>query len=174
MATGTLISLEEYLSTMYHPDCEYVDGELLERNMGESDHSALQGIIFAFLFNQRRETGIHVYPELRVQVAPSRFRIPDVLVTTNKVRGRILREPPFLCIEILSPEDRVSRMETKIDDYFSFGVRYVWLIDPGQKTAWIYTAERKREPATVLTTEQPSLSIPLEELFAALDEEVEP
>jgi Uma2 family endonuclease len=97
-----------------------------------------------------------------------------VLVTTHKVRGRILREPPFLCIEILSPEDRVSRMEKKIDDYLAFGVKYVWLIDPEDKSAWVYTAERKREPVRVLTTAEPNISLPLDELFAALDEEVEP
>jgi Uma2 family endonuclease len=174
MATGTLISLDEYLSTMYHPDCEYVDGELIEHNMGETDHSALQVIIASLLYNQRRESGIHVYTELRVQVSPTRFRIPDVLVTTHKVRGRILREPPFLCIEILSPEDRVSRMEKKIDDYLAFGVKYVWLIDPEDKSAWVYTAQHKREPVRVLTTAEPNISLPLDELFAALDEEVEP
>jgi hypothetical protein len=38
-ATGTMVSLDEYLSTVYDPDCEYVDGELIERNMGEIDHA---------------------------------------------------------------------------------------------------------------------------------------
>jgi len=40
-----MISLHEYLSTVFEPDCEYVDGELVERNTGELEHSALQGII---------------------------------------------------------------------------------------------------------------------------------
>ena len=39
MTRPARISLDEYLSTVYDPDCEYVDGELIERNMGESDHS---------------------------------------------------------------------------------------------------------------------------------------
>ena len=68
MATGALFSLEEYLSTTYDPDCEYVDGELLERNIGESEHAGLQGIILGLLYSRRREWGIHVFPELRVQV----------------------------------------------------------------------------------------------------------
>src|SRR5579862_946627 len=59
MAAGTL-SLEEYLSTVYEPDREYVDGELLERNRGESDHSGIQGIVLAILYAKRREYGIHV------------------------------------------------------------------------------------------------------------------
>jgi Uma2 family endonuclease len=173
MATGTQISLDEYLSTIYEPDCEYVDGELIARNMGELDHSALQAIISALLYNQRRESGIHVFTEVRVQVAASRYRIPDITVTTQKGRGRILREPPFLCIEILSPEDRVSRMESRIEDYFAFGVRHVWLIDPQSKRAWSYTSEGKRESSAVLTTSEPRLTLALDEIFTALADEIE-
>jgi Uma2 family endonuclease len=172
-ATGTQVSLEDYLSTVYDPDCEYVDGELIERNMGEIDHSALQTIIAALLYNQRRKSGIHVFTELRVQVAATRYRIPDICVTGKKARGRILREPPFLCIEILSPEDRVSRMELKIDDYLAFGVRHIWLIDPRRKKAWSYTSEGKRESSALLTTSEPPLTLPLDEVFAALDDDIE-
>lgn len=38
-ATPLLIPVEEYLSTAYRPDCDYVDGEVLERNVGETPHS---------------------------------------------------------------------------------------------------------------------------------------
>jgi hypothetical protein len=76
-ATGTVISLDDYLSTIYDADCEYVDGELIERNLGESDHSALQGIIHALLYNRRSEWGIHVFPELRVQTFASRHKRPE-------------------------------------------------------------------------------------------------
>jgi hypothetical protein len=37
-----MITIGEYLSTSYKPDLEYVDGELLERNVAEWDHSWLQ------------------------------------------------------------------------------------------------------------------------------------
>jgi len=173
MATGTIVSLDEYLSTTYDPDREYVDGELLERNMGEFDHSGIQGIVFAMLHSQRRQRSIHVFPELRVQVSATRFRVPDILVTLNKGKGRILTEPPFLCVEILSPEDRTGRVEKKIDDYLRFGVQYVWIIDPAEKTGWSYTREGRRESAGVLTTSNPDLALSLKEVFEALDEDVE-
>jgi hypothetical protein len=38
--TITLISLEEYLHTSYHPDCDFVDDHIEERTLGESDHAA--------------------------------------------------------------------------------------------------------------------------------------
>lgn len=174
MTPGVQVSIDEYLSTVYEPDCEYVDGELIERNVGEFDHSALQTILIGMLLAQRRAAGVHIFPELRVQVAARRFRVPDITVTTSKGKGRILHEPPFLCIEILSPEDRASRVLVKINDYFSFGVRYVWVIDPEEKTAWSYTRDGKRESATVLTTDSPRLTLDISEVFAALAEDLEP
>jgi Uma2 family endonuclease len=123
MTPGVQVSVEEYLSTVYEPECEYVDGELIDRNVGESEHSALQSILIGILQSQRRSAGVHIFPELRVQVSTRRFRVPDITVTTKKINGRILREPRFLCIEILSPEDRASRVLVKINDYFAFGVK---------------------------------------------------
>ena len=41
MATGTLVSMEEYLSTSYRPDREYVDALILERNLGEEEIAGL-------------------------------------------------------------------------------------------------------------------------------------
>jgi Uma2 family endonuclease len=174
MTPSVQVPVDEYLSTVYEPDCEYVDGELIDRNVGESDHSGLQGIVLGMLLGQRRAVGVHIFPELRVQVAASRFRVPDITVTTRKIKGRILREPPLLCIEILSPEDRANRLLVKINDYFAFGVRYVWVIDPEEKTAWSYTSDGQRESASVLTTDSPRLTLDIAELFAALEEDIEP
>lgn len=173
MGTSAAVSVEEYLSTVYDPDCEYVDGEVLERNMGETDHGGLQGILIAWLFARRKQLGIHVFPETRTQVAPRRYRVPDVAVTASRPAGRILREPPFLCIEILSPEDRASRIEEKIDDYLRFGVAHVWLLDPRKKLAWAYNRDGKREAVKTLTTDTPHIECPIAELFAELDEEIE-
>ena len=35
MATSVLPLIEEYLKTTYRPDREYIDGEILERNVGK-------------------------------------------------------------------------------------------------------------------------------------------
>lgn len=173
MKTTTAISVEEYLSTSYEPDCEYVDGQVIERNMGESDHASLQTLIAIWFGARERELGVYVTAELRVQVAPTHFRIPDLTVTTRRIKGRILREPPFLCIEVLSPEDRTIRTEEKIDEYLRFGVAYVWLIDPRKKLAWSYTKEERRQATSVLTTSEPRIELPIAELFLELDERVD-
>jgi Uma2 family endonuclease len=64
-------------------------------------------------------------------------------------------------------------MESRIEDYFAFGVRHVWLIDPHSKRAWSYTSEGKRESSAVLTTSEPRLTLALDEIFAALADEIE-
>ncbi|MGH9584958.1 MAG: Uma2 family endonuclease [Bryobacteraceae bacterium] len=173
MASTTTVSLEEYLHSVYEPDAEYLDGEVVERSVGETDHGGVQGILVTWLRNRRKQLGIHVFPETRTQVAPRRFRVPDIAVTLKKPSGRVLVEPPLLCIEILSPEDRASRMEARIDDYFAFGVPYVWVIDPRGRRAWSYTRDRKREAADLLTTDEPRIELRMEEIFAELDEEIE-
>lgn len=167
MPAGTLISVEEYLSTSYDPDCDYVDGEVLERNVGEYDHSRLQGVLFAYLFNREKLWGIHVVPEQRVQVSPTRFRVPDICVMAGaEPNEQIFTRPPALCIEILSPEDTMTRMQERINDYLSFGVPHVWILDPRTKRAYDYTPTGMQEAKDgVLRTERPEINVPLAEIF---------
>jgi hypothetical protein len=39
MATMLQIPLEKYLAKDFRPDCEYVDGEIRERNVGKYEHA---------------------------------------------------------------------------------------------------------------------------------------
>jgi hypothetical protein len=48
MAVAQQISVQEYLKTVYRPDCDYVDGVVEERNLGERDHSWIQGRLVTF------------------------------------------------------------------------------------------------------------------------------
>ena len=142
MPTSELISVSEYLHTSYRPDCDYVDGLVLERNVGEWDHADLQGAFVAFFRARRKLWNIQAVPEWRVQVAPTRFRIPDVCVILGQEEQEaILRKPPFICIEVLSSEDRMSRVQERVNDYFAFGVPYVWIVDPRTRKGYNCTPE---------------------------------
>ena len=170
MESRTLTSVGEYLSTSYHPDFEYVDGQLLERNLGERDHSEVQMAVSAYLHNRRRELGIHVFPEQRVQMSATRFRVPDICVVAgSRPKDLILKEPPLICIEILSKEDRPGDIQQRIDDYLTFGVPYVWIVDPRSRRARVYTAGGSKEATDgFLRTENPQIVVPLTEIFAEL------
>lgn len=172
MKSVALISVAEYLRTAYSPDCDYVDGEVQERNLGERDHSTLQGEFLYYFRSRKKEWKVVVYPEQRVQVSPTRFRIPDVCVCVGEgPKDQIFRTPPFICIEILSSEDGTSRFQQRIDDYLKFGVQYVWVIDPVTRTALVHTKDGAHKVKDgILRTENPALTVPLSQIFAALDE----
>jgi Uma2 family endonuclease len=167
MPSSTLIPVEEYLHTSYRPDCEYLEGTILERNVGERDHSSLQMSLSAYLYNRRAQLGVCVYPEQRVQVKAQRFRVPDICVVLGDAPPQqIFVQPPFLCIEILSKEDRMSEMLERVDDYLSFGVRYVWLIDPRRRWAQVYEGAGVHEMKNgMLWTTGPEILVPFDQLF---------
>jgi Uma2 family endonuclease len=171
MPSRTLVSVDEYLHTSYHPDCDYVDGAIVERNVGELDHSDLQAEIVVYFRSRLRSRSVHAFPELRVQVAPNRFRIPDVcIVAGDKPSEQVLTKPPLVAIEILSTDDRISDMQERIDDYLKFGVRYVWVIHPRTHRAWAYTKDGSHEAKDgILRTENPAIELPLPEIFQALE-----
>jgi Uma2 family endonuclease len=83
---------------------------------------------------------------------------------------QILTHPPLIAIEILSKDDRMGQMQERIDDYLKFGVRYVWIINPGTQRAWVYTKEGGHEAKDgILRTENPAIELPLPEIFQALE-----
>lgn len=161
-----MVRVEEYLTTVYRPDCDYVDGELLERNLGEKDHGRLQLKLGAYFLARQSQWNTYAIVEQRVQVRPGRFRIPDICVLLGEPDEQILTTPPFLCIEILSPEDRLSRVQDRIDDYFAMGVPNVWVVDPARRCAFEATAagDLRRVKDTLRTTD-PCFEVPLSEIF---------
>ncbi|MFT4112542.1 Uma2 family endonuclease [Silvibacterium sp.] len=166
------VPVEEYLASSFRPDCDYVDGVIEERNLGEKEHSILQGA-FYFLFRQNRKRWqVEVYPELRVQVNPHRFRVPDITVTRAGLKWeRILREAPLLCVEILSPEDTMARIRQRVDDYLAMGTAHVWVIDPALRKGYVCSSRGFEEPENgVLAIPGSEIAVALSELFVELDE----
>ena len=167
MGAATLVSIEEYLSTSYSPDREYLDGRIVERNLGELTHGRIQRRLIVYFDRLSKELGIEVIPEQRVQVSPTRFRVPDVtVVKSSQTIGQIFTSPPHLCIEILSKDDTMVYMQEKIDDYLRFGVPYVWIINPRLRKGYVATKSGLVEAASgILETSDPEIRVPVEELF---------
>jgi Uma2 family endonuclease len=166
MHVETLVSVQEYLSSDYEPDCDYVDGVLEERNLGEQDHSRFQYLLAAYCFAREKQWRARGLTEQRVQISPTRFRIPDLAIVDLDNRDQIVRKPPLLCIEILSPEDRLKRVVIRAQDFVRMGVPEVWIIDPQTRRCYTYT-----EPAGlhevlggILTTSDGRISLNIAEL----------
>ncbi|MGH9629907.1 MAG: Uma2 family endonuclease, partial [Bryobacteraceae bacterium] len=107
MGVNTLVSIGEYLSSSYDPDMDYVDGELEDRCVGEKDHAKLQLKMVKMLDG----FGWFAIIETRMRVSPTRFRVPDVCVYEKEPDEQVFTKPPLLVIEVLSPEDRMARMQ---------------------------------------------------------------
>src|SRR6266700_7642566 len=136
------VSVEEYLSTVYEHDCEYVDGVIEERDGGEFEHSYMQGLLIGLINNQRRSWGVYALPELRIQTQKTHFRVPDVTILREGTpRESILTHPPPLVIEVQSPETPLRRTAGKSTEYLVFGIEHVWVIDPYARVAYRGTAQ---------------------------------
>ena len=174
MGVETLIPVEEYLHTSYDPDVEYVDGVLVERNVGDWLHSLVQrNIIIAF---SRKYPNIYAVPELRGKVKETRYRLPDVSVLLTAPRTKVLLEASFIAIEILSEDDRMSQVIEKLKEYAAIGTPHIWVFDPRVRLMFTFHANSLREVegdviATDLvstdspTTDEPRLELTRAEVF---------
>jgi len=167
MATATHVSLADYVNTEYEPDCEYLDGAVEERNVGEGKHSETQTLLVMLLGPRVKNQGFKVRVEQRIQLSNSKIRIPDVCVLPLDDKDEVVQSPPVLWIEVLSPEDRWGRVQAKIDDCLQFGVGTLWIVDPYSRQAW--SATQTQAMAEVrdgkLRAEHPYLEILLDEIL---------
>lgn len=170
-AEERFIPVEEYLRTSYRPDCDYVDGRVEERNLGEFEHSRVQYSLLKLMGLHETDWNIVLAPECRLQISKTRFRVPDVMVLRKGQKvSRIVQEAPLLCIEVLSPEDTWAKMRARLNDYLSIGVEHVRCFDPEAREARRYTAdgfEVAREPE--LTVGGTAIRVNVAEVFSVLD-----
>jgi len=166
MGTTVLVPEDVYLHTSYEPDCEYADGVLIERNVGEQDHSWLQLALGAWFFRRRKVWNIEAFTEQRHRIRRGRFLIPDVCVIwAPRPPEQVFDKPPLIWIEILSPEDRPIRVNEKIRQLREFGVPNIWIIDPETLEAEVHTAAGSSKVEDgILRVPGTPIEVPLREL----------
>ncbi len=172
MASSTLIPVSEYLATSYRPDCDYIDGEVQERNVGEREHSLLQALFCSIFMANGKSWNVVALPEQRVQVNEERYRVPDVcIVRRSDPIEPIVRTAPLICIEILSPQDRLQRVQEGADDYVRMGVQHIWIVDPKSRHAYVASDSGFQAPSNgVFTVPGTPIRVALTDVFAEFDE----
>ena len=170
-AVPALVSIEEYLTSSYEPDLEFVDGVLEEKNMGERDHGFLQMVIGAWFIQHRATWKVDVIAEYRTRTSRSRVRLPDVCVVwQGQADERVRVTAPLLVIEILSLEDRPGRVMKRLDDFVAMGVEHIWILDPSDRSAATYSRFGMKpvggDRLEIVGTE---IYLDVRETFAALD-----
>jgi Uma2 family endonuclease len=170
-ASTAQISLEDYLRTSYQPDRDYLDGEIEERYVGEYDHTIVQRAVLLWFYAHEKQWGIRSLQEQRTLLNPTTIRIPDVSVFSREVPvEQVFTQPQLIAVEVLSPEDRATRIQERIDDYIAFGIANVWVINPKSRIGWDCSdgswirQERFEVPGT-------PMYLSLAELFQKIDDE---
>jgi Uma2 family endonuclease len=136
MTVQAPVSIGEYLTSVYDPDVDFVDGELEDRYVGEKDHAKLQVRVLQLFGKLNPKWFVTI--ETRMRVSDTRFRVPDVCVYEQEPDEQVFTSPPLAVVEVLSPDDRMTRMHRKLEDYYTMGCRNVWLLDPWGKKAFAY------------------------------------
>jgi Uma2 family endonuclease len=124
--------------------------------------------LLAAWFNRHEKAwAVQVVTEQRIQVSPTRVRIPDVALLANGAQPDVIVDPPVLVIEILSPDDSYSDTQERAQDYRAMGVETVWIIDPKTRSGRMCSGAEWVESARLEVKGTP-LYVDLPEIFSQL------
>jgi len=163
MATKTQIRAEDYLRMTFEHDAEFVHGEIVERSMPDLTHGRIQGLLVIEF--GKLTPAHHLYPcvEVRMKVAPSVYRIPDVAVFAGRLPNQPVPDtPPLVAVEILSKDDRYSDLMQKLDEYRNWGVANIWVVDPSLKRFSLYTGLGLQNVSSLSLSDYPFQLTPAE------------
>ena len=134
MATKALITPELYLATRFEREPELVRGELVERPLPTLTHGRTQQRLAV------RLDGVgFCCTEVRMRLTEDLYRIPDVAVFAGSgPTDQVPSSPPLLVVEISSPDDRLDAMLQKLEEYRTWGVQHIWLVEPDLKQMHVY------------------------------------
>ena len=162
--------------------CELKDGVLVEKVMGYGE-SILAVFVARRLGNfvSARNLGHVTGEQGMVRLFPGLIRIPDVAFASwerfpeRRWAGEAIPDVvPDLAVEVLSDSNTELEMKMKLGEYFSAGVRQVWLVEIGSRTVTVFEAVDKfvtlHENASLNGGNiLPGFTLSLTELFAELD-----
>ena len=151
----------EVLSTVGYEHLEIAGGEWIGLNQEWADmttgeeHGWIESLLLLFVggFIYEHKLG-RFYPgdvTFVLDGTPDDIRVkrePDVAFIARAsvvpTQGFIYRAPD-LAIEIISPSQSYSEMTDKIDEYFRYGTKQVWLVLPNKKLIEVHYPDRKPE-----------------------------
>lgn len=163
--TGRYIPVEQYLHTSFdNPDPEYRDGELVDRSPADTVHGSAHATVGAFFVLRSR--GLHLFAcsSVRLKVREELYLVPDISVFwPDEPVLAFPDQPPLVVIEILSEYDRLAAVRSKLDEYRTWGVPHVWLVDPYLRK--LYTSDPGLTEVTTLRIPELDLELRPEHIF---------
>ena len=146
--TEKLITGEELMAMGDIGPCELIDGRIVMIDATGDEHGGIEVNVTESLsgFVRPRKLGKVRGGEVGIYIKrnPDRVRAADALFISlerwmqRQNKQGYLDVAPELVVEVLSPDDRMIEVNQKLGDYFSIGVKIVWVIDPESKIVYAY------------------------------------
>jgi Uma2 family endonuclease len=158
------VSVEEYLHSSFPGlDREYRDGALVERSMPDYLHGKTQALLIALFMALRKRLSLYPCAETRMMLRAGRFLIPDVAVFHLHEPELVPDTPPLIAIEILSPDDRLTEVREKLEEYRAWGVPHVWLVDPHSRR--LYSCDAGLREVSSFTVGELGVEVTADQVF---------
>jgi len=144
------------------PASEYIDGQIILKPMPQGKHSAIQGELVPAINGVVKPPRIaRAFPELRCtyptgsrsSVYGDRSIVPDIAVfiwsripcDQNGEVANTFSVAPDWTIEILSPAQSQTKVTKNILHCLKHGTQMGWLIEPDEKTVFVYRPKQETE-----------------------------
>lgn len=153
------------------PQFEYWFGKVLQKPMPTALHSALAFVIATLLFKR----GWKALPEVRLKLSQLAYPVPDVVADSKPLQSPYLTKPFGLCVEILSPGDKLNKTFDKAAHYLDWGVQTVWIIDPQKQIAFSMSAQNPQPVPVTMSgflsagSDESAVSILLADIFGEVE-----
>jgi Uma2 family endonuclease len=161
MSTKTLLTSDDLWRIVSDGSrYELSKGELLPMTPVGVRHALVVNNVGRLLGEYVKKNGLGIVgPEIgfRLHRNPDTLRAPDLaFIARARYEPRGIPEkfadfPPDLVVEVLSPEDGMSEMLRKVEEYLAASVSLIWIIDPATETVTVY---RSLVDVQVLTASQ--------------------
>jgi len=171
------VTIEEYLSNPKYEHSEYVNGEVVPLKVGTKSHSKIQVKCFRkideyFDSHPGAYIGTELHCRLTIEGRP-RYRLPDVAIVIHDCAPNdpYLEGAPDMVVEIKSPEDKITFLFDKLEEYFANGAKLAWIVLPEEQSVLVVTPNAAPRSFGLEGTLDgggllPGLSIPVKELFS--------
>jgi len=175
-----LVTGEDLLAMGDIGPCELIDGRIVPMSPTGDEHGILESEVGRRLGNfvADRKLGWVMVGEVGIYIRrnPDRVRGADVVFISKKrlpmPRGKFLAVAPELVVEVMSPDDRRQDVREKVEEYFSIGVQWVWVVEPANRAVLVFrspTEMQKFEEGDMLHGEGvlEGFELPVASLFVA-------